>query len=727
LTISNFQLPISRFAKRSCWRAEGFHAVKGPIGNWQSQIGNVPMTPERWQKVEEVLQATLDRPQRERAAYLHEACSGDDELQREASSLIDAFDEAGDFIEQPAIAQDAHVLISSHELSNIGREIGPYKIIKRLGEGGMGEVYLAQDGRLDRLVALKILPPYFVSDDARLRRFQTEARAASALNHPNILTIHEVGQFEDIHYIATEYIDGQTIRELMRTENLSLREVFDIAGQLVSGLSAAHADGIVHRDIKPENIMQRTDGIVKILDFGIAKLMEQASSGGPAWAASITKAETEIGVMLGTVGYMSPEQVRGVAVDERTDIWSSGVVLYEMLTHRQPFNGVTRADAIVAILEREPAPLFAINENAPAVLLQMQRIVSKALRKEKSERYQSAAEMLADLNQISQQLEEVSGDQATISSRTRVSEVPAIAARGTPARHRRLVMLSAAVLIFLLIVGGFFYQRSRSRAGAAGKSARQTSIMKPYSQMSQAEQFAFVDQQEQRISAMMGDRPVKLNDEALRAIKAYVDRYAARTSSTSVKPGEESLRVIYERAPPYVPVIAQAFAARRIPIIVGIYIPMIESGYQPCFENSVGAKGLFQFLPQTAQQYGVARADMCDVQKMAPAAARYIADRMAELGDDSQSMTLVLLSYNRGPDSVRDALRRLRETNANYERNFWTLFANRDKLDDTFRKESAGYIPGFFAAAIIGENPEVFDLQMPALSSFARDSAVRKE
>ena len=642
-------------------------------------------------------------------------------MQEEASSLIDAYDEAGDFIEQPAIAQDAHVLISGHELSNIGREIGPYKIIERLGGGGMGEVYLAQDGRLDRLVALKILPPYFVSDDARLRRFQTEARAASALNHPNILTIHEVGQFEDIHYIATEYIDGQTIRELMRTENLSLREVFDIAGQLVSGLSAAHADGIVHRDIKPENIMQRTDGIVKILDFGIAKLMEQTSSKGPAWAASISKAETEIGVMLGTVGYMSPEQMRGLAVDERTDIWSSGVVLYEMLTRRQPFNGVTRADAIVAILEREPAPLFTINENSQPALRQMQRIVSKALRKEESERYQSAAEMLADLNQISQQLEiaEASGDQAVISSRTSVNEVQEIAARGTPARHRRLVMLVAPVLIVLLIGAAFLYQRSRLRASAAEKAARQASIIKPYLQMSQAEQLAFVDAQEQHISAMMGDRPAKLNDEALRVIKLDVDRYAARTDSTSVKPGEESLRVTYERAPPYVPVIAQAFAARRIPIIVGIYLPMIESGYRPCFENSIGAKGLFQFLPQTAQNYGVAPADMCDVQKMAPAAAHYIADRMAELGDDSQSMTLVLLSYNRGPDPVRDALRRLRETDTHYERNFWTLFANRDKLDEGFRRESAWYVPAFFAAAIIGENPEVFDLQMPALSSLA--------
>src|SRR5213080_4333913 len=223
------------------------------------------MTPERWQQVEEVLQAALDRPPHERASFLNEACSTDEELRQEASSLIDAYDEAGDFIEEPAIAHDAHVLISNHQQNNIGREIGPYQIIERLGAGGMGEVYLAQDRRLDRQVALKILPAYFVSDEARLRRFQTEARAASALNHPNILTIYEVGEFDGLHFIATEFIEGQTIRELTASRELSLREILEVAIQVVSGLSAAHAAGIVHRDIKPENIMRRADGIVKIL------------------------------------------------------------------------------------------------------------------------------------------------------------------------------------------------------------------------------------------------------------------------------------------------------------------------------------------------------------------------------------------------------------------------------------------------------------------------------
>lgn len=669
------------------------------------------------------MQAALDRPAPQRAAFLSEVCLGDDELRAEAVSLIDAYDSAGEFIEEPAISRDAQVLIGSSVESNLGRQIGPYKIIERLGGGGMGEVYQANDSRLDRLVALKILPPYFGSDDARLRRFQTEARAASALNHSNILTIYEVGQSAETHFIATEYIEGQTIRELIQDENLSLGEIFDIAIQLLSGLSVAHAAGIVHRDIKPDNIMRRDDGVVKILDFGIAKLLEKPFANDSELTA---RTETEVGLMLGTIGYMSPEQVRGLSVDERTDIWSSGVVLYELLTQRRPFSGVTHADSLVAILEREPAPLFAANNSWP-VLRQTQRIVSTALRKDESERYQTAEEMLTELRAVKALLEgnKSSGRKVSIGTQTTATEVQAIAARSASSRPPyQLLMVGAAFLLAVILAGVFLYPRLRRNT--TGPSVAPVAAKKPYLQMSQGEQLAFVDEQEQRISAMMGERPVKLNDEALRAIKRHVDRYAARQNSASLRPGQERLSVVFERGATYVPLIANAFAKRRIPIIVGIYLAMIESEYKPCAESSLGAKGLFQFVPQTAEHYGVARADMCDAEKMAPAAAHYIADRMAELGDDSQSMTLVLLSYNRGPDGVVDALRMLRETDANYERNFWTLFANRDKLDESFRRESVSYVPAFFGAAIVGENPEVFELSTPALSTLASQGLARK-
>src|SRR2546430_1673998 len=364
------------------------------------------MTPERWQRVEEVLQAALDRSPHERASFLNEACSGDEALQQEASSLIDAYDEAGDFIEEPAIVHDAHVLIGNYQQNNSGREIGPYQIVERLGAGGMGEVYLAQDRRLDRPVALKILPPYFISDEARLRRFQREARAASALNHPNILTIHEVGEVDQVHFITTEFIDGQTLRELIAQENLSLVEVLEIAIQVAEALTAAHAAGIVHRDIKPENIMRRRGGLVKLLDFGIAKLLERPSSDLSETVAA-ANTQTETGVVLGTVGYMSPEQARALPVDERTDIWSLGVVLYEMLAYRAPFVGATRMDTMVAILERAPAPLFQFANDAQPFLSDLRRVISKALAKEIDKRYQTAPEMLPDLKIVRQQLEEI--------------------------------------------------------------------------------------------------------------------------------------------------------------------------------------------------------------------------------------------------------------------------------------------------------------------------------
>ena len=692
------------------------------------------MTPEQWQQVEEVLQAALDRPSHERAAFLNEVCAGDEQLKQEAASLAEAHDEAGDFIEESALALDAQVFLSYTE-SNIGREIGPYRILECLGEGGMGQVYLAKDERLDRFVALKILPDYFVSDDARLHRFQKEARAASALNHPNILTIHEVGEAGGLRFIATEFIEGRTIRELIANKDLQLDEVLNIAVQVCVALSAAHAAGIVHRDIKPENIMRRPDGIVKILDFGIAKLMESSQSSNAT--AGIATTQTETGIVIGTVGYMSPEQARGLPVDERTDVWSLGVVLYEMLTRHMPFSRATRMDTMVAILERQPQPLFQFEEKAPAELKQLQRIINKALSKETDERYQTATEFLAELRTISKELEV-----ANESTRQEISEVlrapgefqqspsrtfkPGLAPfvnrrkvgkSGDPAVSRYVLLLGAVVLVSVAIAGSVLYRHWLK------SSAQQTPVgpAKPYSQMSDEERLTFIGNQGQRISTMMGDRPVKLKEDAVRSIKRYVDRYAARTNSTSDQPSEEALRVIYSRPGPYLPTIARSFAARNVPVIIGIYLPMIESEYRDCYVNKLGAKGIFQFLPQTAEQYGVARSDMCDVEKMTPAAAHYIADRMAELGDDSQSLTLVILSFNRGPEWVRDTLRELREAGY-YDRNFWTLFDNRGRLDNVFRDENAGYVPMFFAAAIVGENPQNFELHGPALSTLAAAS-----
>src|SRR6267378_2115454 len=244
--------------------------------------------------------------------------------------------------------------------------ISHYRILKKLGEGGMGEVYLAQDVQLDRKVALKLLPLGTTRDEDRFRRFQLEAKAASALNHPNILTIYEIGEEDSLHFIATEFIEGVTLREHAWHKGMKITEVLEVAIQIASALTAAHEAGITHRDIKPENIMLRRDGYVKILDFGLAKLTEQLT---PAVTTpAVARVSTDIGVVMGTSRYMSPEQTRGLTVDARTDIWSLGVVLYEMLTGGAPFEGATKSDVIVSVLEREPSSLICHLPEVPAEL-----------------------------------------------------------------------------------------------------------------------------------------------------------------------------------------------------------------------------------------------------------------------------------------------------------------------------------------------------------------------
>jgi len=284
-------------------------------------------------------------------------------------------------------------------LSN-GSQLGHYEIQSRLGAGGMGEVFLAEDSRLNRRVALKILRGNLANDAERMRRFVQEAKSASALNHPNILTIYEVGEINRTHFIATEYIEGETLRERMRRKFLTLRETLDVVLQVAAALNAAHSTGIIHRDIKPENVMIREDGYVKVLDFGLAKLVEQTPP--DAEAETLLQALTQPGMIMGTVAYMSPEQARGLAVDARTDIFSLGVVLYEMLCGQKPFTGETISHTIVAILEREPPPL---KQTGKVVPVEFERIVEKSLAKKPEARYQTTKDLLADLKMLRNRLE----------------------------------------------------------------------------------------------------------------------------------------------------------------------------------------------------------------------------------------------------------------------------------------------------------------------------------
>ena len=358
------------------------------------------MKPERWNQIDQVLDAALELPPDKRAVFLDQACIGDEELRKELDALLASDSGTNSFLEKPALEIAAQALVDKKD--SMSGTIGHYKIISRVGAGGMGEVYLAQDTKLDRQVALKILLPGLAADRDRMQRFVQEAKAASALNHPNILTIHEVGEADGQRFIVTEFIDGMTLRERLASP-LDIEEALDIAVQISSALAAAHKAHIIHRDIKPENIMIRKDeGLVKVLDFGLARMLQRKQSVESAVDTALI-ANTAPGVMMGTVAYMSPEQARGDTVDERTDIWSLGVVLYEMVAGCAPFVAATSREILSAILSKDAVP--PLTRYPRVVPEQLEEIVEKALSKNRDERYRTSNDLLIDLKRLRQTLE----------------------------------------------------------------------------------------------------------------------------------------------------------------------------------------------------------------------------------------------------------------------------------------------------------------------------------
>jgi eukaryotic-like serine/threonine-protein kinase len=439
------------------------------------------MTPERWQQIDQLFHAALVYEPTQRADFLVRACDGDESLRLEVESLISSHHEAESFIEIPAGDVAAGLLGRDEPGFEPGQQINNYRIVRQLGSGGMGEVYLAQDARLGRNVALKILPAQFTIDAQRVHRFEQEARAASALNHPNIITIHEIGRINGTQFIVTEFVEGQTLRQRMSDEQINTSEAIEIAVQIAGALEAAHAAGIVHRDIKPENIMLRADGYVKVLDFGLAKLTEQRT--GPVDQEAETRAniKTDPGVVMGTVQYMSPEQARGRDIDAKTDLWSLGVVLYEMVSGRVPFAGETPSHVVVSILENEPPVLTEPPRELPA---ELERIVTKTLRKKREERYQTARDLALDLKSLKGELEVEArlrrSSQPDKPRTDQLAEAPPVARDTTPkviapgtqplhamssaeyivnevSRHKRGVAVVAALLLMTIMVGGYFY------------------------------------------------------------------------------------------------------------------------------------------------------------------------------------------------------------------------------------------------------------------------------
>lgn len=412
------------------------------------------MQPDRVEKVKSLLASALSKPPAEREDFLNAACAGDPGLRLDIDNYLGKGDKTQRLIyhaetvpniqisnESPSAQQTVQIPADPR----IGQQFGKYVIRNRVAEGGMGIVYSALDTQLGREVALKILPEYFSRDRERLSRFHREARATSLLNHPNIVTVFEIGQYEGCEYIVTEFVEGETLRDIIRRGDIPFVEILKIASQVAGALSAAHRAGIIHRDIKPENVMMRPDGYVKVLDFGLAKLTDQSrttSSGGFELAPSGIN-HTVPGMIMGTVSYMSPEQAEGMETDARTGIWALGVILYEMVSRKLPFKGPTPSHTIVAILEQEPPVL----ENAPPELRQ---IISTALQKDKDLRYQNAEAMSRALDELKHRLGYISDKNISGPAPTARS-IAAIRERPAPSPYRKLLWLVPAAFLFLLV------------------------------------------------------------------------------------------------------------------------------------------------------------------------------------------------------------------------------------------------------------------------------------
>jgi serine/threonine protein kinase len=402
------------------------------------------MKPERWGRIESIFHKALEAEESRRAAVLEESCAGDEDLRREVESLLAHHNEAGSFIEKPAFADADASLLRPHNSRSLNPEsgltetvIGHYRVLGKIGGGGMGVVYEAEDLKLGRHVALKFLPEELAEDAQSLRRFDREARSASALNHPNICTIYEVDEVEGRAFIAMELLEGQTLKRLIAGKPLEIETVLGLGIQIADALDAAHSKGIIHRDIKPANIFVTNHGQAKVLDFGLAKLAGKPSPTSEDLNVSTSRqGPTEPGALIGTVEYMSPEQIKGKDLDARTDLFSFGAVLYEMVTGTLPFRGSTSGTIFEAILNREPVAPVRLNPEVPA---ELEEIINKALEKDRNLRCQSAAELRTDLQRLQRNSSTRAG---TVASR-----------RG----WRWKSMVAAGVVVLALSIVGYFY------------------------------------------------------------------------------------------------------------------------------------------------------------------------------------------------------------------------------------------------------------------------------
>jgi serine/threonine protein kinase len=430
------------------------------------------LTPKRWQQISRIFNKAISLDGEERTEFVADECGVDQSLRSEVEKLIAAHSQATaeKFIGGIAAEAAAPLLVDDEDPEPMpkvlteGQQFGSYEILEALGVGGMGEVYLARDSRLGRTVALKVLTLEISRDERRMQRFRQEAKVASSLNQPNILTVFEFGEVDGLTFLATEFVDGETLRDHLHGQRLKLGEILDIGIQVLAALDAAHEARIVHRDMKPENVMIRhRDRVVKVLDFGLAKVTEKKSAKKDEASEAATAFKTAPGTIVGTINYLSPEQARGDEVDERTDIWSTGVMLYEMIAGTVPFTGATTSHTIVQILEKDPVPLSK-RGNAPP---ELERIVEKAMAKSADERYQTAKDMLIDLRSLKKRVDVELEIQRT-SPITTIPAVPTAEVAHDPRKKRVLaIALIGMVIVTAAIFGINKWRASRARSNVS--------------------------------------------------------------------------------------------------------------------------------------------------------------------------------------------------------------------------------------------------------------------
>ena len=587
-----------------------------------------------------------------------------------------------------------------------GERLGPYEIVGLLGAGGMGKVYRAHDGRLGRDVAIKILAGQ--RNDGQLRRLEMEARAAGSLNHPNIVAVHDVGTYENEPYIVSELLEGATLRALLEDARVSPAQAAAYGLQLARGLAAAHDKGMVHRDLKPENVFITGDGRLKILDFGIAKVPATKDLANPAAHESPGSAMTRTGTgaILGTVQYMSPEQVRGQPADRRSDIFSLGAVLYEMLAGEPAFTGPSAVEIGYAILNREPRDLPS---EVPASTV---RIVQRCLRKNPADRFQSAHELALEIERAS---------------------APPLS--GGPARAARLLVALTLVAVAGLAI--VVWRQDRQLAAIVRhKTHADQEIRVVELEMQRESDPGRLASLEDKLRLLVSEAQAAIvemqskdrrrarewnsgGDELERAIRPILKKFDAEAYAIPPIFRERLQRHIdaiardvpgkllaWQRRKLYWPAIQHELSAVGLPEEMG-YVAWVESRFDPAARSPLGAVGMWQLMPDTARilqlRVDAEVDERLDMEKSTRAAARYLANLLAQYG--SESFMLALASYNYGESKLRRELHDLRAYRKE-DRDFWRLYRLK-----RLSQETREYVPLVLAAAVVFSNPERYGLQ----------------